>query len=259
LIDEAHAADQPFFLGVTPIAPHSQSVFTAGSPIPAFGAPVPAKRHQDLFPDVKIPRSANFNPDSPSGASWVKTLPKLNDTVVDYLDDYYRKRLQSLQAVDEMIPQIIDRLTQYNLLDNTYLIYTTDNGYHLGTHRIQNGKTCAYEEDINIPFYVRGPNVPIGASVDAVTTHTDIIPTIFTLAGIPLRDDFDGMPMPIFAPGQQTAQNAPEHDHVMVEFWGMGGMEAPYGSGGSLSLLKRSTIVDCHRLIALSYPAKQHI
>ena len=159
-------------------------------------------------------------------------LPQLNDTEISYFDEFYRLRLQALAAVDEMVANVINRLTQLNLLKNTFVIYTSDNGYHMANHRLQPGKTCAYEEDINIPFYIRGPGVPKGKVVDFVTTHTDIVPTLFDLAGIPLRDDFDGSPMPITAEAISKAESDPKRDHTIVEFWGKGEFEGKYGSQG---------------------------
>src|SRR5262249_3730215 len=138
-------------------------------------------------------------------------------------------RLQSLAAVDEMVASVIQRLTDLNLLDNTYVIFTSDNGYHMANHRLQPGKSCAFEEDINVPFYIRGPGVPKGKVVDSVTTHVDIAPTLFDLAGIPLRDDFDGSPMPTTADAIGKAQSDPKRDHTVVEFWGKGGNEGKYG------------------------------
>ncbi|OAL37280.1 hypothetical protein AYO20_03456 [Fonsecaea nubica] len=232
MLDQAQAAGEPFFLGVAPIAPHCQTIFNPTTAIPGFLPPIPAPRHEDLFPGVKIPRDPNFNPDIPSGASWITHLPQLNSTEIDYFDNFYRLRLQALQAVDEMIPPIIDRLTKYGLLDNTYVIYTSDNGYHMGNHRLQPGKYCAYEEDVNIPFCIRGPSVPRGKTVNLVTTHTDIAPTLFQLAGIPLRSDFDGLPMPVTDDAQKIRRNVPTLDHTMVEYWGTGGFEGAFGLQG---------------------------
>lgn len=105
------------------------------------------------------------------------------------------------------------------VLANTYIIYTADNGYHLSQHRLPPGKACNIEEDINIPFFIRGPGVPKGAVQNTFpTTHTDIVPTLFTLAGIPLHDDFDGEPIPVTA--DMLAGAAPRSEHVNVEFWG---------------------------------------
>ncbi|KAJ4357147.1 uncharacterized protein N0V89_001722 [Didymosphaeria variabile] len=218
-IDAVSKTDRPFFVGIAPIGPHAE--FTGSRP---FTKPVGATRHQKLFLDAKAPRTSNWNPDEPSGASWISKLKKLNDTVIDFHDEWHVGRLQSLQSVDELIDEVFQRLEHYNLLDNTYVIFTSDNGYQL-----QPGKTCAFEEDINVPFYVRGPNVPKGKAVDVVTTHTDIVPTLFELAGIDQRSDFDGQPIPVTSKAiAQQAKNK-KRDHVNVEFWGEGGDEGKYG------------------------------
>ncbi|KAF3033334.1 hypothetical protein E8E11_003431 [Didymella keratinophila] len=216
LDDATKASDRPFFLGVAPIAPHSETITGGGAA--KFNAPVPAKRHSHLFPNVTVPRTPNFNPNSTGTASYFKSLRQLNQTEVDYNDDWYRKRLQSLQSVDELIDSIIDRLSASpSVLNNTYLIYTTDNGYHIGQHRLPPGKSCNIEEDVNIPFFIRGPGVPKGAVQTIPSSHTDIVPTLFALAGIPLRDDFDGEVIPVTPELQQRSDKS---EHVNIEFWG---------------------------------------
>lgn len=203
---------------VMPIGPHSE-VFNKGNGV-EFAPPVPADRHTDLYPNATIPRTKSFNPSVPKNISYLKNLPKLNSTVVDYLDEFYRLRLRALASVDDMVDDIFAKLEQRNLLDNTYIIYTSDNGFHMGQHRLQAGKTSCYEEDVNIPFMIRGPGIPKGAVVKHPTNHVDLAPTIFDLAGIPLRDDFDGAPMPI------KNQHQPQtYESINVEFWGGANIE----------------------------------
>jgi N-acetylglucosamine-6-sulfatase len=217
-LDDAISASpqKPFFLGVAPIAPHSETVV---NPRPArFLPPVPAKRHEGLFANVTVPRTPGFNPSIPGTASYFKTLRQLNVTEIDYNDDWYRKRLQSLQAVDDLIDGIIARLEESpEVLENTYLIYTTDNGFHIGQHRLPPGKSCGIEEDVNIPFFIRGPGVPKNSIQNIPSSHTDIVPTLFTLAGIPLRDDFDGEPIPVTTDLLETNEKS---EHINIEFWG---------------------------------------
>ncbi|KAJ5980383.1 hypothetical protein N7481_007681 [Penicillium waksmanii] len=203
-IKEAHASDRPFFLGITPIAPHAKTAEVEGSSIPAFTDPQ-------------------------SGASWILDLPQLNTSEVTYMDGYYRHRLQSLQAVDDLVESVVNKLKDYGLLGNTYIFYTSDNGYHAGQHRMVPGKGCPYEEDINIPMIVRGPGVPKGRKVDFVTSHTDIAATLFDLAGIPLREDFDGIPMPLTVSEMRGAKSDPRREHVSVEYWGSNLQEGDIG------------------------------
>lgn len=128
-LDEAALHDEPFFLGVAPVAPHSNVKFT--EPM-KFDTAFYAERHAHLFKDYKIPRSANFNPDKPSGVEWVRKLPKLNSTLIEYHDEFQRSRLRALQSVDEMIEALVKQLEAKGLLDNTYIFYTTDNVRGLG-------------------------------------------------------------------------------------------------------------------------------
>ncbi|KAG6811801.1 hypothetical protein H0H92_005817 [Tricholoma furcatifolium] len=240
LLDDALKRDRPFFLAVAPIAPHSDvdpSGIVDGKKI-IMSAPIPLERHQHLFKDVRVPRTKHFNPDEPSGVSWIRDIPQQNQSVVDYGDHFYRSRLRALQGVDELVDSLVTRLEQNNELDNTYIFYTSDNGFHIGQHRLPPGKTCGFEEDIRVPLLVRGPGVLEGHVQNAVTTHIDLAPTIFHLAGIPARQDFDGTAIPL-APDFAGAR----HEHVTVEYWGFGFGEGTFGGvgPGGLPMLPNNT------------------
>ncbi|KAL6870553.1 alkaline-phosphatase-like protein [Trichoderma novae-zelandiae] len=212
----------PFFVTLAPIAPHA--LVGQGS-VGAFDPPQVAERHRGLFPEYKIPRTPNFNPESPSGVNWISKLPKLDDEVIDYNDEYQRLRLQSLQAVDEIVESVVARLDQAGVLDNTFIFYTSDNGYHISQHRLHPGKTCGFETDINVPLIVRGPGVPTQRVTRVPSSHTDLAPTILQLAGVEIDDKkFDGTPIDIY--GTATV---PRSEHVAVEFWGYGLAESIYG------------------------------
>ncbi|KAI1391544.1 Arylsulphatase [Hypoxylon trugodes] len=230
LLDDAVEAGKPFFLVAAPIAPHANvemNLTSDGShdlkDLPfEFTEPVPAERHKHLFQDEKVPRTANFNPDEPSGANWIHTLPQQNDTNVVYNDHFYRQRLRSLQAVDELVEGLISRLEEHGILDNTYIVYSSDNGYHIGQHRLQPGKSCGYEEDVNVPLIVRGPGVAANYTAKGVvTTHADLAPTFFDLLGIATRDDFDGAPIPVTKAEIEEVRDAGERrEHAGIEYWG---------------------------------------
>src|SRR5262245_31135267 len=94
------------------------------------------------------------------------------------------------------------------------------------------GKECGYETDINVPFIIRGPGIPKNKISNAVTSHTDLAPTFLSLAGIPLRDDFDGQALPLGIPTQGSSRSEEElnedvgsmptsNEHVGIEFWGL--------------------------------------
>jgi len=226
---------QPFFFTVAPTAPHSDVYirrknidgdFDENSNVQS--PPIPAERHKHLFEDVVVPRTPNFNPDKPGGASWISRLPKQNQTNVDFNDHFYRSRLRALQAVDEMVDSLVKRLSDAGVLENTYIVYSTDNGYTIGQHRRQPGKQCAFEQDINIPFIIRGPGIPEGASTNIVTTHTDVAPTFLALTGArpPSAFELDGQAIPLN--GVET--DGRRQEHVNVEMWGIIMSEGKYGS-----------------------------
>ncbi|KAI0022873.1 arylsulfatase [Xylariomycetidae sp. FL0641] len=233
---DALADTKPFFLTVSPTSPHS--TVTNGTQSP----PQPARRHAGLFADAVVPRHGNFNPEAASGVSWVAGLPRQNQTNVDYNDAWYRDRLRTLQATDEMVAALVAQLAAAGALARTYVVYSTDNGYAIGQHRRQPGKQCAFEEDINIPLIVRGPGVPRGATSDLVTSHTDIAPTFLAIAGVEAAQreqyELDGAVIPLDAATTPTAEDDDDPDdpdttasreHVNVEMWGIIVSEGIYG------------------------------
>ena len=266
---------KPFFLTIAPTAPHSNvhihtdlsdghggkyKVTTATQ-----SPPIAAKRHEHLFEDAVVPRTPDFNPNQNSKVSWLKTLPKQNQTNIDSNDHFYRQRLRALQAVDEIIPRIVLKLEFADALKETYIVFSTDNGYHIGQHRLQPGKQCAFETDVNVPMIVRGPEVLKGRIEDKVSSHVDLASTFLSLAGVDQsisnpRYGLDGQQMVFHyfrgaagsedtarygasVPGEeQKALPAPSPptyqtrdlgqgaEHVNIEMWGIIMPEGKYGT-----------------------------
>lgn len=107
-------------LPVAPIAPHSNM-----SPGKLFALPEVAERFKGTFEHHTLDKSApSFNPEQPSGVSWVKKLEPLDDENVKYIEEFRRRRLGSLQSVDELVGQVVDRLEQSGQLDNTFIFYS---------------------------------------------------------------------------------------------------------------------------------------
>ena len=104
------------------------------------------------------------------------------------------------------------------MLDNTYIIYSSDNGFHIGQHRLTPGKRCPYEEDINVPLIIRGPGIPKGQKFDLVTSHLDLVPTILQWTGAKGPDGLDGVAIPM--KGVQANDPKQAWEHVQVEHWG---------------------------------------
>jgi arylsulfatase A-like enzyme len=107
----------------------------------------------------------------------------LSEEEISNIDDYYRQRLESMLAVDEMVGSLVDELEAAGELENTYIAFTSDNGWLAGEHRFKSGKDRVYEESAHVPLYVRGPGVPADSTVDELVLNTDFAPTFAELAG----------------------------------------------------------------------------
>lgn len=249
-LEDAAKVGKPFFLGIAPPAPHTDVGFNwdatdqdnsalhlgGVNATVTFRPPIPAHRHEHLFKDAKIPRTENFNPKTPSNSGgWIQERPEASAADLELYDHFYRQRLRTLQSVDELVDGLFDRLDKLNLLDNTYVFYTTDNGFHIGQHRLPPGKECGFEEDIKIPLLVRGPLVPGGIKTNVVTTHTDLVPTILKLAGATAPEDLDGSAIPLTQLDLHEAHST-RHEHVTIEYWGFATFEGGERDIGQMML-----------------------
>jgi N-acetylglucosamine-6-sulfatase len=179
-IQRAAVADVPFFIYLAPFAPHAPAT--------------PAYRHLDLFPSVTVPITPSFNEadvsDKPDNMS---RNPLLTGKDIIKVNEIYRQRILSMQAVDEMLAELIKTLGQNDQLENTYIVFTSDNGFHLGQHRLFQGKGTFYAEDIVVPFIVRGPGIPEGLSLSGLLAgNVDIASTIADWAGVVPPSFVDG-------------------------------------------------------------------
>ncbi len=186
-IDRAEANDaQPFFAFLAPNAPHGHGV--------ANGPALPAPRHAGMFAGRTAPRPPSFNEaDMSDKPPLLQAVPLLTDERIAGIDHEYRTRIESLLALDESVETIVGALAEQGELENTYIFFTSDNGYHLGQHRLYNGKISIYEEDIRVPLIVRGPGVPAGVTRDQLALNIDFAPTFMELAGATAGRVMDGM------------------------------------------------------------------
>ena len=163
--------DQPFFAYIAPTAPHSPAT--------------PAERHEGAFADEEAPRTPSFNEEDVSDKpAWVQEAEPVTEKEASRLDTRHQQRLESMLAVDEMVGALVEELETAGELENTYMVFTSDNGFHLGTHRLRHGKKTPYEEASRVPLFVRGPGVAAGSSVEEMVLNNDFAPTFAELAGL---------------------------------------------------------------------------
>jgi N-acetylglucosamine-6-sulfatase len=184
--------DQPSFTYISTFAPHSPAT--------------PAPRHEAAYPGATAPRTASWNEaDLSDKPAWVQAQPLLTTDQIADIDRLYRRRLQSLLAVDELVGNIVATLQAKGQLANTYIVFTADNGYHQGQHRLDSGKMTAFEEDLLVPLVVRGPGVPRGAVSTLLTANVDYAPTFAEIAGASIPAFVDGRSLMPLLQGQVPA------------------------------------------------------
>ena len=174
-VSRAAAEEEPFFAYIAPTAPHSPAT--------------PAERHEGAFADEEAPRPPSFDEEDTSDKpSPYNSANRISEEEASNIDDYYRQRLESMLAVDEMVASLLEELEAAGELENTYIFFTSDNGWFQGEHRIQSTKNRPYEEAARVPLFVRGPGVATGTKMEKLTLNTDFAPTFAALAGTTFPD-----------------------------------------------------------------------
>jgi arylsulfatase A-like enzyme len=191
-IDDSVGAGKPFFAYVAPKPPHEPAI--------------PAPRHAHAFDGEKAPRLPSFNErDVSDKPPSIKLLSRLSTTEIAQIDTLHERRVESLQSVDELVEAVVGKLQNESVLDNTYVVFTSDNGFHHGEHRIKSGKSKPYEEDVRMPLLVRGPGIQPGTPTNKLTLNTDFFPTFTDLAGVTTPEYVDGRSLRPVLEGNATS------------------------------------------------------
>lgn len=167
---------QPFFAYVSVKAPHIQDG-------PYFPQTIPAPwYHNVTIPEKMAPRTSNYNLSCPDHHWLVRNQPPLTLLQGQQVDKLYQTRLKSLLSVDDLVESIVQTLEEVNMIDNTYIVFTSDNGYRLGQFRMPVCKLHPYENDIRVPMMIRGPRIPHKSQSSLLGSHVDLMPTLLGLA-----------------------------------------------------------------------------
>jgi arylsulfatase A-like enzyme len=191
-IDAMAPNAQPFFLSVAYLAPHS------GGPNPpngrCRGSAKPPARHRGAFAGAILPRPPGFNePDVSDKPPFIRRLPRLGRAGIENIARDYRCRREALLAVDDGVQRIMAALQRSGELGNTLVIFTSDNGFFQGEHRVPRGKIKVYEPSTRVPAVMRGPGVPAGRRVNALTANIDLAATVADVAGATPGRVLDGV------------------------------------------------------------------
>lgn len=196
--------DQPFFMVVMPHAPHNDAR--------------PATRHSSMFGSRGAPRTPAFDePDVSDKPRHIRRIPRYTNTIINAVDDEYRNGLRTLQAVDELIEKVVQALTSQGELENTAIVFTSDNGISAGAHRFWD-KTAPYAESLDIPMYIRVPGGGRGVTLPHLVGNVDIAATVLDWARAPMPAVVEGRSLtPLLAP--QPAAISAWRTEMLIEYW----------------------------------------
>jgi N-acetylglucosamine-6-sulfatase len=199
------AGRQPFFLSINFLAPHHEDRRIQRR----TGQLVrPAPRHRSTYASARLPRGAGFNErdmsDKPRFLQ--RRTRRLSSADIARLTRDARSRRAALLAVDDAVARIVAALRKRGELDNTYIVFTSDNGYMEGEHRVRSGKMLPYEPSAAVPLLIRGPGLPAGRVSSELVANVDLAPTLLDIADAEPGKIIDGRSLLRFArePGLRT-------------------------------------------------------
>ncbi len=181
----------PFFLSIAFLAPHHE-----GAEIRArTGQTVrPAPRHRGAFAAAPLLLTGAFDEaDMSDKPAFLRDRrPRITPDDLARITRNFRSRQESLLAVDEALRSIVHALASEGQLGRTYILFTSDNGFMQGEHRVPTGKMLPYEPSIRVPLLLRGPQVPAGVAPKELVWNGDIAPTVLDAAGVRAGKPVDG-------------------------------------------------------------------
>lgn len=196
----------PFFMWVSHVGPHNARANRCSGK--CWGPPVPAGRDRGTFAGIASPTRSlpSFNRrNDDSRPPFLRRLSRVSRREVDRL---HQRRVETLQSIDRSVAHLARSLEAAGELDETVLIFTSDNGYMLGQYRYI-GKRLGYDDSLRIPLLIRGPGVRGGMSVTGAATTADLSRTIVDLAGATSDRPVDGVSLvPSLSTGRTSRESA---------------------------------------------------
>ena len=187
-VNDSAAGHQPFWLNLWFNSPH--------------GPFDPAPRDRFTLTGAPLPRLAGFNEKNISDKpKWLRRQLKkrLTKKQVKVIDNERRRQQEQLISVDESVGELVHSLQTKGILDDTYIIFASDNGFFRGEHRIASGKYLPYDPSARVPLLIRGPGVPHGGFSDELVWNGDIAQTIEQIASGSENGMVDGRSLLPFA------------------------------------------------------------
>lgn len=180
-IDYAAHQSRPFFLEVATFAPHAPYV--------------PAPQYATAAQGALYPRTPAYDAQVTNPPPWLHQRPPLTPEEEQRMQGHYQSRVEADLSIDDLITNIRASLRAAGVARDTYIVFSSDNGYHMGEYRLLSGKQTAFDTDINVPLVIVGPNVPAGSTVSALASSIDLGTTFEALAHSRINPRTDGVPL----------------------------------------------------------------
>ena len=178
----ANFPDNPLYMQVQFFAPHDPAT--------------PATKYQNAFATAPLPIDPSFNEKNVTDKpAWIRKISRFGPGLIAKIQTRYQHRLETLLSVDDAIEKIVNDLQDHGALGNTYLIFTSDQGFMQGQHRLHQGKFVPYDPSTQVPLLIRGPGIPAGSQPRALVWNGDITSTILQMTGANPNLPQDGQSM----------------------------------------------------------------
>jgi arylsulfatase A-like enzyme len=233
LVRSQAKSKKPFFIWWTPAAPHREDVATTLMGRPGAD-PRPAPRYEAASSRYVLPQPPSFNEAdiSDKSVNVQESAPLMSDAQIEQLKLDYQGRAGSLRAVDDHVKRLVEILRKTGQLDNTLILFVSDNGWLQGEHRIPGDKYLPFEESLRVPFILRGPGVPAGRTIHGQVANIDFAPTLVDVANATAGRTMDGVSlMPTVRDPSKRPQRAIEIEALVRLFEGnipVNGWDRPY-------------------------------
>lgn len=131
---------------------------------------------------IEFPESSYFEKYQNQQFSWPKdTSLSFQDFDKECIKEFYIERIKAIRAIDDLIGNVFESLLRINELNNTIIMFTSDNGFVLGEHNLWK-KELAYEEAIRVPLFIRIPEYNSVKYSNELVINNDLAPTILEFA-----------------------------------------------------------------------------
>ena len=224
--------ERPFFvyIGHKAIHPDAIQLDDGSVDLSMPRAYVPAPRHRGRYEEEVFTRRDNViaSPDELSGKPALQRALKRKHSAkmvemfgeeeldASSSEETIRRRAEMMLAVDEGLGRMVAALEDRGILDNTFILVTSDNGFFYGEHGLSVERRMPYDESIRTPLIVRFPTVATaGSEIDDLVASVDIAPTVLDIAGAPIGDHIQGHSWVRLLEGD----NADWRDSILIEFY----------------------------------------